>query len=285
MKFGSFEIRTFVEQPFRLDGGTMFGVIPKSMWQRLIPADANNLIPMVTNLFVLTAHDKNMIFDIGLGDTLSDREKKIYGTDGVSAIDTGLASLGLKPTDIDYVILTHLHTDHCGGAVKFVDGQYVARYPNATYIIAKKEWDVFVKPDERTGAVYVPARLHPLNEAGKIQFIDGSTELFPGINAVHSGGHSEGQFVIEMESAGSRVYYYADIYPTIHHMRVPFVPATDVYPLTSMEFKRRSQSRILNQDVILAFDHDTTIPFARIKEVDGKIVAEPVTEATVSTKA
>src|SRR5512145_2540498 len=112
MRFGQFEIETFVESHFRLDGGLMFGVVPKSMWNKLLPADENNLVPMAANLFVLTAHGKKMIFDVGLGDTLSDRERKVYSTSGESNLDSGLSTLGLTPADIDYVILSHLHTDH-----------------------------------------------------------------------------------------------------------------------------------------------------------------------------
>lgn len=283
MKFGQFEIRTFVESNFRLDGGTMFGIIPKSMWQRLLPADDNNLIPMAANLFVLSAHGKNMIFDVGLGDTLSDREKKIYGTDGQSNLDRGLASLGLSAEKIDYVILTHLHTDHCGGAVKRVDGQYVPRFSNAKYIIEKKEWEAALKPDERTSAVYIPERLTPIKEAGQLELIEGSTELFPGIKAAFTGGHSVGHYALEMESEGEQVWYYADIFPMTQHIRVPFIPATDVFPLTSMEVKRRTLPRLINKKVILAFDHDTRITFGRVKELEGKASVEPVqTEAVKS---
>ncbi len=166
-----------------------------------------------------------------------------------------------------------------------VDGHYVPRFPKARYIISELEWAVATRPDERTSAVYIPERLHPLKEAGQVDFIDGTTELFPGIKAVHTGGHSEGHFGIEMTSQRQKVWYYADIFPTVHHMRVPFVPATDVYPLTSMEVKRRLYPQILNQDVILAFDHDIRMPLARIKDVDGKIIGEPVTAVTEQVKS
>lgn len=278
MKFGDFEILSLAEQRFRLDGGTMFGVIPKSLWNRALPADDQNLIPMVATLFVLKAHGKIMIFDIGLGDTLSEREKKIYGTDGISALDSGLAGLGLTPEKVDYVILTHLHTDHCGGAVRMVNGQYVPRFPKAKYLISRAEWEVALKPNERTAAVYVPERLRPIQEAGQVEFIDGSTELFPGIKAAHTGGHSEGHFALEMSSGGKQVWYYADIYPTQHHLRTPYIPATDVFPLTSMEVKRRTLPRLIKEDIILAFDHDVAMPFGRVKEVDGRMSVAPVSE-------
>ncbi len=254
----------------------MFGIIPRSMWQRLIEPDENNLIPMQNNLFVLKAHGKNMIFDVGLGDTLSDREKKIYTTDGISAMDDGLAQLGLTTSDIDYVILTHLHTDHAGGAVKLVDGKYRPRFENAKYIIGRLEWDVALKPNERTAAVYVPDRLYALRDANVVELIDPDTELFPGIRAVHTGGHTEGHFGLEIESEGQKLYYYGDIYCTSHHMKVPFIPATDLYPLQSMEAKRRTLDTIIADEVIMAFDHDMKVPFARVRREEKKLIVEPV---------
>ena len=260
----------------------MFGIIPRSMWGKMIAPDEDNLIPMVNNLFVLKAHGKNMIFDIGLGDTLSEREKKVYTTDGVSSMDAGLASTGLNADDIDYVILTHLHTDHAGGAVKQTDsGEFVPRFANAKYLISTEEWKVAVNPNERTSAVYIPQRYHALKESGQVEFIDGNTELFPGITAVHTGGHTEGHFALEMESEGERVFYYADIFPTSHHMRVPFVPATDLFPLDTMKIKRAKLPQILD-GVVMAFDHDINLPLARIKTEGKRIVAESVGERIIS---
>ena len=275
MKFGQFEIHSFVEQRFRLDGGAMFGVIPKIIWQRMIPADENNLIPMVTNLFVLKAHGKNIIFDIGLGDTLTDREKKIYGADGASHLHDGLQALGLSEDDIDYVVLTHLHTDHAGGAVKMVDGKYVPRFPKARYVVGKQEWEMALSPDERTSAVYVPERLRPLEESGQVDLINSDTELLPGIKTVFTGGHTPGHYALEIESEGTSVFYYADIFCTAAHLGVAYVPATDLYPLDTMEIKRKTLPRIVDRDVVMAFDHDVNTPLARVVKDGKRFVAKP----------
>lgn len=278
MKFGQFEIQSFVEADFRLDGGSMFGIIPKTMWQRSMPADENNLIQMRNNLFVLKAHGKNMVFDIGLGDTLTERECKIYAYNGNSSLESGLQSLGLQSDDIDYVIMTHLHTDHAGGAVKLDGEEFVPRFKNAKYIASKEEFEDATNPSERTGAVYVPARYHALKNAGQLELIDANNELFPGIRAVFTGGHTRGHFGLELESEGKQVWYYADIFPTQHHMRVPYVPATDLLPEQSMKAKRIALERILAGDIIMAYDHDVDMPFGRVKQDGRKLIVESVSQ-------
>lgn len=279
MKFGQFEIRTFVEQQFKLDGGSMFGVVPKVMWSKLLPSDENNMIPMVTNLFVLWAHGNKMIFDIGLGDTLSDRERKIYNCDGISHLDDGLKGLGLTADDIDFVILTHLHTDHSAGGVKLIDGRYVPRFKKAKYIVDCTEWASALHPDERTSAVYVPERLQPLEDTGQVEFIDGDSELFPGIKALRTGGHTDSHFALEIESEGKQVFYYADIFPSSHHMRVAYVPATDLDPRQSMAVKREALERIVDKGVVMAFDHDVDTPLATFTSDGKKLVRHAVNAA------
>ena len=269
MKFGKFEINAFVEQKFRLDGGMMFGVVPKVIWNKLAPADDKNFIPMSCNLYVLKAHGKTMLFETGLGDTLNEREKVVYNTDAVTAMEKGLWEQSLMPDDIDYVILTHLHTDHAGGVASFDKGEFVPRFKNAKYLASKDDWDAAMHPNERTGAVYHPQRLNAIKDAGQLELIDSDSELFPGIKAVYTGGHTEGHFALEMESDGKKVWYYADIFPTASHMSIPYIAATDVRPLESMDVKRKVLPRILEEDVILAFDHDPYITFGKLS-MDGK---------------
>ncbi len=254
----------------------MFGVIPKTMWQKLLPADENNLIPMVTNLFVLRANSRTLLFDAGLGDSLTEREERIYGTVGQSRMNEGLAEAGVTPDDIDAVILTHLHTDHCAGAVRSEGDRFVPRFPNATVIASRREWQAAMEPNERTAAVYIPERLQAIDDSGRLELIDTDTELFPGVRAVHTGGHSDGHLGLEIESGGQKVWYHADIYPTSAHLRTAYIPATDLYPLDTMAVKRALLPRIIGEQVVLAFDHDTRMPLARIT-MDGKNpVAIPV---------
>lgn len=276
MKLGQFEIHSFVEYRYGLDGGMMFGVVPKAMWQKLVEPDDRNLIPMVNNLFVLSAHGKKMMFDIGLGDTLSEREQKVYNAgESESSLEHGLASLGLKTGDIDYVILSHLHTDHAGGAVRRIGDDYEPRFENASYLMTREDFAAATQPDERTKAVYDPERYHALKDAGMVEFIDANSELFPGIRAIFTGGHTEGHYALEIESDGQKLYYYADLFPTRHHFPIAYIPATDVLPKQSMSAKRKALPKILEPNAVVAFDHDPTMPFARIRQDGRRFVAEP----------
>ncbi|MEP0827755.1 MAG: MBL fold metallo-hydrolase [bacterium] len=276
MKFGKFEIIPFVEQRFKLDGGTMFGVVPRKIWGKLLPPDEDNLVPMETNLFLLKANGKNILFDAGLGDCLSPVERKIYASSGETALDSGLKNLGLQPADVDYVLLTHLHTDHAGGSVRKDGENLVPRFSKARYIVQKIEWNDATNPNERTSAVYIPDRLRVLEKAGQLELVDGDVEVMPGIKLTRTGGHTAGHQAIEATSEGFTVVYYADIVPSSHHIRIPYVASVDLFPLETMEVKRKLVERLLAGNMAIGFDHDVDIKIGRVVDENGKVLVRKV---------
>lgn len=275
-RFGDFTIHHFIEQTFKLDGGSMFGVVPKKIWGKLMPSDDDNLIPMVTNLFVVDTGVKKILCDTGLGTALSEKEKKVYAVTEPSQIETGLAGLGFSVDDIDYVIFSHLHTDHSGGAVTMHDGKMIPRFPKAAYVAQKQEWDDAMHPDERTSAVYIAERLKVIEAAGRLRLVDGTVELLPGVKLVRTGGHTPGHQGMEFSSGGKTVVYYADIIPSSHHFKVPYVASVDLYPLDTMKVKRSLVKRALAGEIIVAFDHDIDIPIGTAVEDGVRTIIRPV---------
>jgi len=276
MKFGSFEILPLVEQTFQLDGGTMFGVVPKKIWSKLVSVDDNNLVPMQTNLFVIKANDKNILCDTGFGDCLTDQEKKIYAVIKETNIEKGLNKIGLSADDIDFVFLSHLHTDHAAGAVKSDGDSMVPRFKNAKYIVQKQEWDDAMNPNERTAAVYIPERLSVLEKSGQLMLVDGDDEILPGVRVVKTGGHTAGHQALEVTSGNQTVVYYADIVPSSYHVKVPYVASVDLFPLDTMAVKRELVNRLLDSGGAIAFDHDTEIKIGRLSKEEHKITVEKI---------
>jgi len=276
MRFGQFEIIPFVEQAFKLDGGSMFGVVPKKIWGRLLPSDENNLIPMDTNLFVLKSGGKNILYDTGLGDCLTKNEMKIYAAGGKTNMGAGLKKIGLMPDDIDIVFLSHLHTDHSGGAVKRDDNRYLPRFGKAKYFVQEIEWNDAINPNERTSAVYNPERLKVLEESGRLELLNGDCEIMPGVRAVKTGGHTPGHQAIEAVSDGMTVVYYADIVPSSHHIRIPYVAAVDLDPLETMEVKKKLVEYLLEGNKAIVFDHDIDIKIGRLTREEMRVVVNKI---------
>jgi len=275
-RFGDFTVRHFIERKFKLDGGTMFGVVPKKIWGNLVPVDDDNMVPMQTNLFVVDTGKHKLLCDTGLGTLLSKKETKIYAAFEESAIETGLNDLGMATADIDYVLLSHLHTDHAGGAVAERDGVMVPRFEKAQYVVQKDEWNDAMNPDERTTAVYKVEMLKVIEKAGQLKPVDGDVELIPGVKLIKTGGHTAGHQGMEFTSGGKTLVYYADIIPFSHHFKVPYVASVDLYPRETMKVKRKLTRRALDEGLAIAFDHDTEIPIGIAREEGLRTVIEPV---------
>ena len=279
---GDWEVAGFVESHFALDGGSMFGVIPQRLWKKLAPPDENNLVAMQTNLYVVKTGDANILCDTGLGDALSEFDRKVYAPRGPSRMNEALHAIGTPPEAITHVIFTHLHTDHSNGALVGDPDHPDLRFPNAEYIVQADEWEDATHPNERTSAVYLEHRLRPLADSGRLRLVEGDAEIMPGVAVTKTGGHTRGHQGIRVTRGGQRFLYYGDILPSRFHLKGPYVAAVDLLPLDTMAAKRVLLKECCDTPTIIGFDHDIAVMFGRIVRKEKWLDVEPVATRSVA---
>ncbi len=261
----------------QLDGGAMFGVVPKNLWERKIPADARNRIPLGLRCLLIEHPDALVLVDTGVGDKENEKFMAIYGVEnspvgavGPTQLESALAEAGFATSDVDLVVNSHLHFDHAGGNTRRgEDGAAVLAFPNARYVIRRGEWDWAHYTNERTAASYFPHNYDPVSAAGRLELVDDDRELLPGISLRRTPGHTPHHQGILVESGGERLFYLADLAPTAAHVPLPWIMAYDVEPLVTLETKRRVWAEAAAERWTVIFEHDATIAFGRIV-VDGK---------------
>jgi len=279
LALGDLELFSFVENRSYIDGGSMYGVIPKKLWSKLTPCDENNLVPLDMNVIVIKAHGKCILVDCGLGDVLTDRERKLYGCTTPSRFDESLHRLGLSSDRIDFVIPTHLHLDHVGGAFALDgNGDIAPKFPNARHIIRRQEWDVAMNPDDRSRAAYPSDNLRCLENAGLVEFVDSDIEILNSVKLVLTGGHTAGHQAVVITSGDQNVICCADMIPTIGHLRPEYIASSDLFPLDTLAYKKKLLEQIVNNNWIVAFDHDLEYKFAKLRRDGNRIVPDKVGE-------
>jgi glyoxylase-like metal-dependent hydrolase (beta-lactamase superfamily II) len=272
VKFGKFEIFSIVENSFKIDGGAMYGVVPKIIWQKFNPPDQYNLVKLDINLLLIKTDGENILVDAGIGDGLSERQKKMFGVERSSDLEKSFSKLDLRPEDIHLVLLTHLHADHAGGIIKISeDGKKLPRFPNARHVVQLEEWNEAMHPDERTSATYFTSNLKVLEQEKLLELVDGEDEVATGVRLIKTGGHTPGHQAILIEDKDNKMICPGDIIPSTYHLRLPYVAAVDLFPRETMEQKRRFLQMSTDDGWLMAFDHDLKVKLGKLKQEKGGV--------------
>jgi glyoxylase-like metal-dependent hydrolase (beta-lactamase superfamily II) len=257
----------------KLDGGAMFGVVPKPLWERRIPADERNRIQLGMRC-LLIEHDVGLVLiDTGAGNKENEKFYDIYGIENGGSptqLEDGIRAAGFQPADVSLVINSHLHFDHAGGnTTRAGDGRIYPAFPNARYVMQRGEYEYATHTNERTAASYFPHNFVPLVEAGLVDFIEGDQEIVPGIRGIPTPGHTPHHQGLLVESDGEKAFFIADLAPTTAHLPLAWIMGYDVEPLVTLETKRRVLKRAVEDEWLVVFEHDASTPWSRLVH-DGK---------------
>ena len=246
---------------FKLDGGAMFGVVPKSMWQKLNAPDENNMCSWALRCMLVEAGDRKILIDTGMGDKQSEKFFGHYYLHGDDTLDKSLAKNGFKKEDITDVFLTHLHFDHCGGAIVQEEDKLIPAFKNATYWSNKGHWLWATEPNDREKASFLKENILPIQETATLKFIneEEGTEFIPGFNIRFVNGHTDSMMLPQLSYKGKTIIYMADLLPSAAHIPIPYVMAYDTRPLLTLDEKKAFLEEAYKKDYILFFEHDPEI--------------------------
>jgi glyoxylase-like metal-dependent hydrolase (beta-lactamase superfamily II) len=280
IQLGEIQIALITDGVMHVDAGGAFGLTPRPLYRPYFEPDAHNLIPMALHCLLVRAAGKTVVVDTGLGQKLAERQRRNWGVvrDSGNLIDW-LARLGVRPENVDLVINTHLHADHAAGDTIFGADEHdvVPTFPNAEYVVQRREYEDAVHPNERTAATYLPVNYQPLVESGRMRLLDGDTEILPGIHGVITRGHTPAHMSIRFESQGQHALFVADMASyAVHFEKLGWMTAYDVEPLQTLESKRHWQQWAVETGALLIFQHDPTRRAGRLVQDGDKRVLEVV---------
>ena len=258
-----------------LDGGAMFGVVPKSLWKSKYPSNEQNLINLCMRCLLIDEGERKILVDCGMGNTMPESLLKHYFVNGTDNLNASLAAHGYSPNDITDVVFTHLHFDHCGGAVtKHDDGSLHLTFPNAQYWVGKEHWNSVQKPNRRERPSFLKDNIEPLRESGKLNFVETTTQITPHVELRLFSGHTAGQIMPVVAYRNTFVAYCGDVIPTSAHIPVSFVCGYDIHPLLTMKETEEFLNEAAEKSMILFFEHDTQVECCTVKQSEKGVVMD-----------
>ena len=295
MQLADYRVEIIPDCVFKLDGGAMFGVVPRVLWERVCPPDHLNRVSLTCNCLFIDTGKEKILVETGMGEKWSPKEMSMYGIDRERPFADSLFEItGCRADDITIVVNTHLHFDHAGGNSIFsgsppykggvdaasADGvvlsserKAVPQFPNARYLVSKSEFEKAEAPHERDRASYLSENWHPLIDSGQLEMMADEYEVADGITVEQVRGHSETMQTVKIERGGETLFGFFDMVPTRHHVALPWIMSYDLYPTETLEFKKRILPHALEENWICHFYHDVEMPLGRLAEIDGKLSA------------
>ncbi len=277
MKFGDFDIFVVSDGLFRLDGGAMFGVVPRVLWEKSDPPDEKNRILMGLNCLLIIRSQEKILIDTGMGDKFDAKFGGMFGVQREKTLLDHLAGLNVQPEDITHVIMSHMHFDHIGwNTRRDAAGEIVPTFPNALYFAQRGEYEVANNPDDRSRASYLKWNWGALEKSGQLQLLNGTCEVLPGIESFLAPGHTLHHTIVKIKSAGKTVAFMADLVPTTSHLKTAYVMGYDLYPKTTMEIKPKILQQAFEEKWLLIFEHAPRIKAGYLQQVEGNWKVESV---------
>ncbi|WP_027893074.1 MBL fold metallo-hydrolase [Calidithermus chliarophilus] len=276
LKLGALDLFVLNDGDIWLDGGSTFGVVPRVVWTRLTEPDEQNRIRLSMNPLLVRVAGQWVLVETGIDRKPGPKHRDLYKLGDESPVLAQLATLGVAPEDISWVINTHLHFDHAGLNTRWQGGRLLPTFPNARYVVQRQELEEATHPHERSRASYLPQNIEPVLEAGLFEVVEGETELLEGLRLVPVPGHTLGMQAVELESGGQRLAFTADLIPTLMQTPLPYIMAFDLYPMTTLETRKRMYARWLEGDYLLVFTHEPGHPLGKLVLGDKGYRAELV---------
>jgi glyoxylase-like metal-dependent hydrolase (beta-lactamase superfamily II) len=275
VRFGDLEFTLVSDGGFRLDGGAMFGVVPKPLWEKKIPGDERNRIQLGMNCLLVRTAGKTVLIETGAGDKLDAKLRGIYAIEEGPRLLDRLAAHGVTPDRVDIVVDTHLHFDHCGWNTRIVNGKAVPTFPNAKYFVQRGEFEHAKAPNERDRASYMPDNFMPVEAAGQFELLDGDRVIAPGIELIRVPGHNADMQCVRLSGGGKSAFCFVDLVPTTAHLPFPWIMGYDLYPMQTLANKKKWIPEIAASGALVIFAHDFNVPAAYLRQHENQFEIEP----------